>query len=339
MLFRSDLIVPLRNDGLEPITLDVLQVSLSAPDGIPVVARAEGEWFLDAKTEAEVSVSVRPPRAGEWTVGRVTCGAGEAAFGLPGEGTLVVEPSDLRLVGISVPPEVRTGEGIVLEAWVENGGDQDLYVDELEVRGARPDGLSWSAVTGSGRTIGAGEARRFELEGVTVPERVGEWRIEHVGYRDGHLGPDGDSLLFGATGQSFEVVGPELRAESLSADLDGGILGVSLLLENVGTETAVMDRVEVWGWKPGGEEAFTLEARADPVAPGESALVRLETPLGEEEGLWRLVEAGYWVDGAYVRVRLPEQPTVATTGASPESEAPEVEPPGPDDAPEAYPAP
>ena len=334
-----DLVVPLRNDGLEPITLDVVQVSLSAPDGSPVVARAEGEWLLDAKAGVEVSVSVRPPRAGEWTVGRVTYGAGEVASGLPGEGALAVEPSDLRLVGISVPPEVRTGERIVLEAWVENGGEEDVHIEGLEVRGAQPDGLPWSAVAASGRAIAAGDARRFELEGITVPERVGEWRIEHIGYRDDRTGPDDDALLFAADGPSFQVVGPEMRAASLSTDLDGGILGVSLLLENVGTETAVMDRVEVWGWKQDGEEAFALEANVEPVAPGESAVVRLETSLGEDEGLWRFVEAGYWVDGAYIRVRLPEQPTVAATGSPITAPDGEVEPPDSANVTEAYPAP
>lgn len=311
-----DLVVPLRNDGLEAITLDALQISLVAPDGSPIVARAEGEWFLDAKSEAEVSVTVRPPRAGEWRVGRVTCGAGEEAFGLPGEGALAVEPSDLKLVGISVPPTMRTGERIALEAWVENGGEQELYVDALEVRGVQPNGLPWSAVTGWGGTIAAGEARRFELHGVTIPERVGEWRIEYVGYRDGRAAPDESPLLFATDGRSFDVVGPELRATSLGAEFVDGILQVSLLLENVGTEAAVMDRVEVWGWKSDGEDAFTLEASVDPVEPGASALVRLEAPLSEDEGLWRFVEAGYWVEGTYIRVRLPEQPTVAATGAS-----------------------
>jgi hypothetical protein len=329
-----DLLVPLRNDGLESISIDVLQVSLTAPDGDPMVARAEGEWFLDAKAEAEVTVAVFPPRAGEWAVGRVTCGAGEATFALPGEGAFLVEPSDLRLVGVSVPPEVRTGERIVLEAWVENGGDEDLRVNELEVRGVQPDGLPWSAVARQARTIRAGQARRFDLEGVTLPERVGEWRLTAVGYRDGHIACDGCPLQFAVAERNFDVVGPELRAESLTARLEEGRLSVSLLLENVGTEAAVMDRIEVWGWKPGGEEAFTLEARVDPLAPGASILVRMEAPLGEGEGLWRLVEAGYWVDGTYMRVRLPDQPTVAAMETSPESPASGV-----GDALEAYPAP
>lgn len=341
-----ELVVPLRNDGLEAITLDTMQVSLASADGHTIVARAEGEWFLDAKGWAEARVSVRPPSAGEWTVGRVTGGAGEAAFGLPGEGVITVEPSDLKLVGISVPPEVRAGERIVLEAWVENGGEHELTVNELEVRGIQPDGLPWSAITSSGRTIDAGEVRRFELEGVTVPERVGEWRIEHVGYRDGQVGPEDDPLLFAAAEQAFTVVGPELQAVSVSTDLEAGVLGVSLLLENVGTETAVVDRVEVWGWKPGGEEAFTMEASIEPVEPGASALVRLEAPLEGEEGLWRLVEAGYWVDGTYIRVRLPDLPTMAMDASStPDGVAsmvqapPEPEPPAADEASLAYPAP
>lgn len=327
-----DLIVPLRNDGLEAITLDALQVSLTAPDGAHAVARAEGEWLLDAKVETEITVSALPSSAGEWTVGRVTCGAGEVAFGLPGEGAFLVEPSPLRLIGVSAPPVVRVGERIALEAWVENGGDEELQIDELEVRGMQPNGLSWSAITERGGTIRTGEARRFELRGVTVPERVGEWRIEQVGYRDDRIASDGRSLLFGASGQSFDVVGPELRAEGLGTSVDGDVLNVTLMLQNVGTETAVMDRVEVWGWKPGGEEPFTLEQTIDPVAPSEFALVQMEAPLDGDEGLWRFVEAGYWVDGTYVRVRLPEQPTVALTGN-------EAEPPAPVDAVEPYPAP
>jgi len=312
-----DLVVPLRNDGLEPISVDVLQVSLTAPDGDPIIARAEGEWFLDAKSETEVTVAVFPPRAGEWRVRRVTCGAGEATFALPGEGTLLVEPSDLRLVGVSVPPEIRTGERILLEAWVENGGDTDLRVNGLAVRGVQPDGLPWLAVATRARTIRAGEARRFELEGVTVPERVGEWRLTAVSYRDEHVACDGCPLQFAVAERSFDVVGPELRAESLATRLGEGRLSVSLVLQNVGTETAAMDRFEIWGWKPSGEQAFTLEAHVDPLEAGASSLVWLKTPLDEDEGLWRLVEAGYWVDGTYIRVRLPDQPAMAVTSALP----------------------
>jgi len=324
--------VPLHNDGLETITLDVVQVSLAGPDGTPLVVRAEGEWLLDAKSEAVIPVTVLPPRAGEWSVGRVTCGAGEATFGLPGEGAFEVLPSDLRLIGVSVPPEVRVGERIVLEAWVENGGAGDLRVNELEVRGVQPDGLPWSAVARQGRTIRAGEVRRFDLEGMMLPERVGEWRIVDVGYRAGDAG-GGPALLFAAAEGTFSVVGPELRAESLRARVDEGTLSVALLLANVGNDTAIVDRVEVWGWKPDGEEPFVLEAAIDPVAPGGSAVVRLEGPLGVDEGLWRLIEAGYWVDGTYLRVPLPEQPTVATAGsavATPETAKP---------APAGYPAP
>jgi hypothetical protein len=322
-----ELVVPLRNDGLEPITLDTLQVSLSAPEGDPLVAHVEGEWFLDAKGQAEVSLWVRPPRAGEWAVGRITCGAGETAFGLSAAGTLVVEPSALRLVGIRVPPEVSIGERIGLEAWVENSGDDPLHVEGLEVWGLQPDGLPWTAATDSGGAIDPGEVRCFTLEGVTVPERVGAWQITHVGYRDAHVGPAEDALLFAAAGQSFHVVGPELRAESLNTTLEAGILRIALQLVNVGTETAVADRVEVWGWKPDGEEAFTLEAPVEALAPGESVRVRLEAPLGTEEGLWRLVEAGYWRDGTYMRVRLPEQPTVAMV--SPGAPAPLGDDPAP----------
>lgn len=311
-----DLIVPLRNDGLEAITLDALQVSLTAADGAVAVARAEGEWFLDAKAEIGIAVPVLMPRAGEWAVSRVTCSADKVAFALPGEGALLVQPSDLRLVGVSVPPEVHTGERIVLEAWVENAGDKALRLDAIEVSGAQPDGLPWSAMSHQGRTIPAGEVRRFEVKGLTVPERVGEWRITHVGYRDEATPAGGSALLFAAAEKSFTVVGPELRAESLTTRVEGETLSVLLLLQNVGTETAIMDRIEVWGWKPDGEGAFTIGARIEPIAPGEFALVRLEAPLSEDAGLWRLVEAGYWTDGRYMRVRLPEQPAVAAMDAA-----------------------
>jgi hypothetical protein len=96
----------------------------------------------------------------------------------------------------------------------------------------------------------------------------------------------------------------------------------------VGTALAEPEAVEIWGWKPGGE---SFGEHLQPVAPLEveqAALLQFDIPLQSAEGLWKLVEAGYWLGGAYYRLALPTQPAVAvSTGpivpvATPEEQAP-----------------
>jgi hypothetical protein len=97
-------------------------------------------------------------------------------------------------------------------------------------------------------------------------------------------------------------------------------LDVFLLLTNVGTRPAVLDALEAWGWKPDGEQQFTM--KNSPLAyaggellPGRSALIRLARPPEPEEGIYRLVEVGYWARGEYYRLALPEEPAVLVAPA------------------------
>lgn len=303
----AELLVPLRNIGLEPLAIVTVQLLLHAPSGASLVAEANGEWLLAGQASGEVAIPVQPNMAGAWKIGRVTFQANEVTYALVVSGTLDVSPSPLKLVGISVRPVLQVGERIALETWVENTGTDDFSLDDLLVMGTRPDGVPWSATLAQTSTIVAGEARQFLLRSTTVPQQVGDWAITQIGYQR-----DQRVYFFHRLQRSFAVLGPELVIERVAAYTSSTQLSVLLTMTNIGTEPATPDAVEAWGWKPDGEHDFSMKnTSVASLAPGESTLIQLQAPLGHMAGLWRLVEAGYWMDGSYYRMTLPEQPAVA----------------------------
>jgi hypothetical protein len=303
----AELNLALRNDGLDSVTLDNIQVSLYDPAGNALVAEAQGTWTVEGKAVCPVAVRVQPNMPGTWRIGRVTCQAGETSYALAAEGALTVSPSALRLVGISSQPSFAVGDRLTFEAWIENTGESDLVIDDLHFQGVRPDGVPWGASTGRAGVVPGRGVTRFLLHSSTVPMNVGFWKITRVGYeREKRL------LFFGQADESFTVLGPELRIDRVAAYAGRGKLNVFLTITNVGTRVAAPDAIEVWGWKPDGEHPFSMRNDKAPVlAPGKSALVRLGAPLAPDEGLWRLVEAGYWTHGDFYPMELPEQPAVA----------------------------
>ena len=303
-----ELVVPLRNDGLEPVTLDTVQVSLSTPAGDTIVAEARGKWSLDNKSACTARVSVQPTVAGEWSVGRITYEAGGVAYGLPAQGVLLVGPSPLRLVHVSTPSTVLdVGNRIVLDVRIENTGNDAIELDDLYVKGVSSTGLPWFASVGHGNALPAKSADEFTLYSLTVPQSVGLWRIQQIGYRR-----EDEVFFFDRVDRSFTVVGPELVANDVKVYASPKTLNIFLNLTNIGTRVALPDAIEVWGWKPDGEHYFSAVNRCvAPLAPNESALIQLEVPLDEAEGVWRLVEAGYWIHGDYYRIAFPGQPAIS----------------------------
>ncbi len=301
------LVVPLRNEGLEPTLLKTVQVSLYAPSGAHLVAEARGEWPLAGKTSCKVVVPVRPNLAGTWRIGQVTCQTEETTFGLAADGAFTVAPSAIRLVGVVSPPTVDVGGRIALEVWIENRGDRDLVLDDVRVEGIQPDSVPWSASVGRKVVASAGGLTHLLLVSSTVPQRAGEWRIDRMGLeQDDHL------FFFAQLDQGFAVVGPELVIDRLGAYVSPEALDVFLIIANVGTRTASPDSVEAWGWKPDPQHCFTLANREiTPLAPGESALIQLHTHPAETKGTLKLVEVGYWIRGHYYRMSLPGQPSLA----------------------------
>jgi murein DD-endopeptidase MepM/ murein hydrolase activator NlpD len=317
-----DLSVPLRNDGSEPVTLDAVQVSLYAPNGTALVAKVQGAWEVGRNGSLSISVPVRPNLAGTWRIGRVTCLAGDTTFGFATEGTLDIGPSSLRLVQLNMPAILDVGKRITLEAQIENTGEMDVALDDVQIDGLQPNGTPWSASAGQASTLQAGSRQRLLLYSTSVPLTVGLWNTQQIGYQR-----DKQIFYFDRVEQSFAVLGPEIRLKQATIYASAKTLSVFLTITNVGTRTAIPDAITVWGWKPDGEHDFVLTNRkVAPVAPGQSALIQLDVPLEHNEGLWRLVEAGYWVSGDYYRMDFPNdgsyQGPAVTVHLTPSSERP-----------------
>lgn len=168
-----DLVVPLRNEGLEPTVLNVVQVALCAPSGAQLVAEERGEWRLDGKGACSVVVRAHPNLAGRWRVEQVTCQAEGASFGILADGALEVAPSAIKLVGVTCAPTLEVGAPLVLEAWVENPGDQDLVLGDIRAGGIRPGGAPWSASVGHQVAVSAGGVVRRDLVSSTVATERG----------------------------------------------------------------------------------------------------------------------------------------------------------------------
>ena len=303
-----DLLVRLRNDGLETVSLNTVQVLLADPTGTLSAVEARGEWVLEAKAACTVAVLVKPNMPGRWEVRRVTYRANSVVAGLPARGTLEVAPSPLRLVRVSMHQAILdVGAHIALEASVENKGSDDVKFRDLHISGIRPDGVSWTASVGRNAMVPARGTRRFTLHSSTVPQSVGLWRMQRIGYER-----DDGVFFFDRLEQSFAVFGPELRADGVEVYTSPRTLQVFLGLTNVGTQVAAPDTIEVWGWRPDGKGFFSaVTTGVAPLPPGASALIRLAAPLDGQQGVWRLVEAGHWADGDYCRIALPEQPAVS----------------------------
>jgi hypothetical protein len=120
-----------------------------------------------------------------------------------------------------------------------------------------------------------------------------------------------NTFAFAHPYDEFTVEGPQLAAESLAVTPGAEGLRIELGRDNVGTATADPQEIEVWGWQPGDERPFTVrQALTASLEPGASTTLEFQVPTAGSAGLWRVVGAGYWRDGDYYTVPLPQQPAV-----------------------------
>jgi len=314
-----ELAVPLRNDGLEPLTLSAVQLALQDPIGQEQMAVAQGPWVIEGQALLSIPIGVHPDSPGTWKVQQVTCEVEGASQSFAAEGAftddfvpkITVSPSALKLVGITGREGFDVGQRIALEAWVENTSDADLAVDDLHLEGLQPDGAPWRASAGRAALIHRRSVSRFLLYSPTVPTRVGKWQMTRLGYEH-----EKQILYFARLERSFDVWGPELRVDRVALYASPKGLDTFLLLTNVGTRPAVLDALVAWGWEPDGEQQFSMKnSTLRELLPGRSALIRLTTPLELAEGTYRLAEVGYWTRGEYYRLALPEEPAVLVAPA------------------------
>ena len=299
--------VPLRNEGLEAVRLDLVQLLLDSPWGDSQVAQVRGAWSLAGKSTSRISVPFHPDVPGDWRLRRVTYQSGDAASTQDAEGVLRVSPSHLILLSATASPErLRVGGKFGVRARVKNGGPKAVTLDGLQVRGVDPRGIEWRASNPKALTLDPGESRDLLLQSVTIPYTVGQWRGTRFGYER-----DGQTLYFAGSDLSFDVIGPELRADWVKAYAVSAGLSIFMKMSNVGTEAVTPERLEVWGWRSGGEESFSsAHNRVTPLLPRGSALVQLQIPVEGTVRDWQLVQAGYWLNGRYVAIDFPEQPAI-----------------------------
>ena len=303
---RVDLTVPLFNEELAPVRFDLLQVALYSASGDAVIAEAEGHWQVDGKDRITASVPTYLPSSGPWYVGRVAYRTEEGATGLPARGQIDVMPSSLRYVGLGVSRGALTvGDSLRLYVWMENQGDHEMRVERLFLDGLRPDGAAWRASLDEAQVFAPGEVRRVMLESDARLHQVGPWLLERLGYRS-----EGRELFFARLDRQVTVRGPQLAVEGIELFRSADRAHVFVQVRNVGTDAATPEAIEIWGWMPQGEAFMERLLSVARLEVGQAAMMQFDIPMHGSQGLWKLVEAGYWQDGVYYCMPLPMQPAV-----------------------------
>lgn len=302
-----DLHVSLTNQSLDPVHIDYVQVTLYSTQGDGLLAEASGTWIVARGATVEITVTARPPSAGAWFVGRVNWNSDQGATGVPARGQFVVGEAPLRLVGFAGPASTPVvGERTAMTLWVENASDATIIIDDLVLEGIRPNGVPWQALSGEGDTLPPGRVRQFTVVSEAPLEMVGQWAIRTVSYVD-----DGTRLAFARLESEIDVYGPQLQVNAFSLYSSEEMALVLMQVQNVGTEDAPVDALEVWGWKPNGQSFSARLSGVAPIPAGQCALVQIAVPIEAVEGTWRFVEAGYWLRGGYLSMALPGQPALA----------------------------
>ncbi len=336
-----ELKVSVQNQGLAPLRFDLLQLVFYSTEGDVLLAEAEGDWSVQGKDCVEIGLGAHPPSAGTWYVGRLTYRTEQGVMGTPARGALEVAPSPLRQVGLGVGGgALSVGDVLRLYVWVENQGEAEVRLEGLFAEGVRPDGVPWRASSDVALTLAPGEVQRVLLETNERLAQVGAWSLERLGYVQ-----DGREQLFATLERTLNVQGPQLVVEKVELFPSSAQAHIFVQVRNVGTALAQPEAIEIWGWKPGGESFGEQTRQLAPLEAGQAALLQFDIPVGVVDGLWKLVEAGYWQEGSYYRMALPTQPAIAVSALpmAPPPMPAEVETPAPRDAPrspgEGLPAP
>ncbi|NLT74868.1 MAG: M23 family metallopeptidase [Chloroflexi bacterium] len=310
--------VPLYNQTAETVNLSLVQLSLYSLEGDVALAEASGEWIVPAGSGSVISLSIVPPASGSWYVGRVTWQSDAGYGGAPARGSFEVTSPAVALIALAGSGAVlQVGDRPAFTAWVENRSDAPLDVDEFVLEGLRPDGTLWQARSNHPIAVRAGEMLPVDMHSDDAVRQAGYWQLLSLHYRrDGHL------QRFARLDGEIAVYGPQLVASSFTLYRSPESAHVLMRIENIGTDIADPDALEVWGWKPNGESVIARILRVAPIEAGQGALVRLAVPLEAVEGTWRFVEAGYWLRGEYVSIPLPGQPALATSATGPDDAEP-----------------
>lgn len=306
------LLVPIRNKSPEHLDLTGIQLSLYSPEGLSMIADAEGTWQLEPDDVALLPIAVRPAFSGEWYVGRVTCESADRVEGLPARGSFMVAPSALALVKIDAGKSIRSiGERLAMEVGVHNSTDRKVEFQDLVIEGSDSDGIEWEAQLGHSDAILPQTTKQFTLYGNALLQSVGEWQAERIAYQQG------DQLLyFAPLSTVLTVTGPQLELASFDGYATAQGLHVFVTLMNTGTQPSRADSLEAWGWRSDGESISVRLEDPPKLAVGQSAFVHLLLPATEGEAP-RLAGLGYWVKGLYYPLGTPQGSTTALENSCP----------------------
>jgi hypothetical protein len=290
--------LPLMNLSNLPVTFNLIQVALNAPDGTTRLAQISGDWTLPPRGYTTIDIIYTPEMSGLWRLRQATGVSSEQTWQLPLEGEWNVDPSPISVIGVTMSTTVEIGQHTAMDLWVENRSAQELVYQHLLLVGQQPDGSAWQVEIDEPTRIPANEMVRLHLES-PYTSQVGEWRITQLAER-----ADQHTFILGKIEQSFTVEGPRLIIETL------GIRGAQSLyvsIRNIGTRVARATWLEVLGTSVDGSHTFAARTSSVPdLAPGETATCVLTLPRASSDAPWSLVAGGYWLEGRYYIMPLPD---------------------------------
>lgn len=290
--------LPFMNLSELPVQFTLIQVALIAPDGSSRLVQITGDWTVPPREYVTIELMYTPEMPGLWRLRQATGVSADQTWQLPLEGQWNVEPAAIGVVGVAMSTTIEIGQRAPMDLWLENRSAVELVYQHLSLLGQQPDGSAWQVEIYEPTLIPANQVICLHLRS-PYASQTGEWRITQLVERT-----DQHTFILGAIEQSFTVNGPRLMIETLGLR---GTRSLYVSIRNVGTRTAKADWLEVLGSSVDGNHSIaarTSSVRA--LAPGETTTLVLRLPETSLAAPWRLFAGGYWLEGDYYIMPLPD---------------------------------
>jgi hypothetical protein len=298
------LLLPLHNPGHQAVQIHLVQLLWIAPAGQALTVDIQGDWRLPADGQLLLEAPFWPERAGLWSLRSIICVAPELTAGFTLSLDLQVDEPPFAVAGLRLPSgPLQTGEALAPELTLV-ASEGPVEVTDLAIEGTRPDGRPWRVANSEPVALTA-VPRTVRFSPAPLAHLVGEWQLIDLAFTQ-----NGHRFLVALPPSTVTVRGPQLAAVRINSYSSPRQVSVFLQLRNVGTEPLPATDLEVWGWR--GERGGVLSAiqPMEELWPHAAALVQVDVPLDGALSGWQPVEAGYWYQGHYLALPLPqlEQP-------------------------------
>jgi hypothetical protein len=281
-----------------PVQFNLIQVALTAPDGSPRLAQIAGNWMVPSRGYVTIEMIYTPEMPGLWRLRQATCVSAGQTWQLPLEGQWNVEPVAIGVVGVAMSTTIEIGQPAPLDLWLENRSANELIYQHLSLIGQQPDGSAWQVEIDEPTRIPANQLICLHLRSPYTTQ-TGPWQITQLVERT-----DEHTFTLGTIDQSFIVNGPRLMIETLGLR---GTRSLYVSIRNVGTRTAKADWLEVLGSSVDGNHSLAAKTSSVPaLAPGETTTLVLQLPEASLAAQWHLLAGGYWLEGDYYVMPLPD---------------------------------